>query len=66
VAQNEYAALGSMPFTMPFSTDPTLNITAERAAAGNYELSFGLIWWIFGMVLAIGYFILCIGCFAAK
>jgi cytochrome bd ubiquinol oxidase subunit II len=60
------AAAAVYPNLLVSSTDPALNITVERAAAGDYALSFGLIWWSFGMVLAIGYFIFVYRMFRGK
>src|SRR6266853_912859 len=36
------------------------------AAAGSYSLSFGLIWWSFGMALALGYFVFIYRMFRGK
>jgi cytochrome bd ubiquinol oxidase subunit II len=37
-----------------------------NAAGGDYSLSFGLIWWGFGMVLALGYFVFIYRMFRGK
>ena len=48
------------------TTDPSLNITVNNAASSDYALSVGLIWWSFGMLLAIGYFIFTYRMFRGK
>jgi cytochrome bd ubiquinol oxidase subunit II len=60
------AAAAVYPNLLVSTTDPALNITVERAAAGSYALSIGLIWWSFGMVLAIGYFVFVYRMFRGK
>jgi cytochrome d ubiquinol oxidase subunit II len=37
--------------------DPALSLTAHNAAAGPESLRTGLLWWPFGFVLAVGYFV---------
>jgi cytochrome d ubiquinol oxidase subunit II len=48
------------------TTDPGLNITVHNAAAGPYSLSIGLIFWSFGMALAIAYFVFIYRMFRGK
>jgi cytochrome d ubiquinol oxidase subunit II len=60
------AAAAVYPNLLISSTDPALNITVYNAAAGSYALSVGLIWWSFGMLLAIGYFIFIYRMFRGK
>jgi cytochrome bd ubiquinol oxidase subunit II len=48
------------------TTDPALNITIYNAAAGSYSLSYGLIWWSFGIALSIGYFVFVYRMFRGK
>jgi cytochrome bd ubiquinol oxidase subunit II len=60
------AAAAVYPNLLMSSTDPTRNITVYNAAAGSYALSVGLIWWSFGMLLAIGYFIFIYRMFRGK
>jgi cytochrome d ubiquinol oxidase subunit II len=50
------AAFGLYPVVLPASTDPALSLTIYNAAAGHHGLSVGLVWWIIGMILALGYF----------
>jgi cytochrome d ubiquinol oxidase subunit II len=60
------AAAAVYPNLLISTTDPSLNITIYNAAAGSYALSYGLIWWSFGMALAIGYFVLIYRMFRGK
>ena len=50
------AAFAMYPYLLPASTDPAYSLTIYNAKTGAYSLSVGLIWWIFGMLLAIAYF----------
>ncbi len=60
------AAAALYPNLLLATTDPALNITIYNAAAGSYSLSYGLIWWSFGMALAIGYFVFIYRMFRGK
>lgn len=50
------AAFALYPTLLPASTDPAYNLTVYNARTGAYSLSVGLIWWLIGMALAVGYF----------
>lgn len=50
------AAYGMYPTLLPASTDPALSLTIFNTKTGDYSLRVGLIWWIVGMLLAVGYF----------
>jgi cytochrome d ubiquinol oxidase subunit II len=50
------AAAALYPALLPSSGDPTRDITIYNAAAGQYALRVGLIWWGLGMCLAVAYF----------
>jgi cytochrome d ubiquinol oxidase subunit II len=50
-------AFGLYPNVLPASTDPKYSLTIYNTAAQPYGLSVGLTWWIFGMLLASGYFV---------
>jgi len=50
------AAFALYPVVLPASTDPARSLTIYNASAGHHGLSVGIVWWIFGMVLALGYF----------
>lgn len=60
------AACAVYPNLLVSTTDPALNITVENAATGLYSLSIGLIWWSFGMILAVGYFVFVYRMFRGK
>jgi cytochrome d ubiquinol oxidase subunit II len=48
---------GVYPMVLPASGDPALSLTIHNAAAARYGLEVGLVWFIPGIALAIGYFI---------
>ncbi len=50
------AAFGIYPYVLPASTDPSYSLTIYNTAAGQHGLRVGLVWWIPGMALALGYF----------
>lgn len=50
------AAAALYPNLLISTTDPALNITVYNARSGDYALRVGLIWWLVGMALAVGYF----------
>jgi cytochrome d ubiquinol oxidase subunit II len=60
------AAAAVYPNLLTSTTDQTLNITVYNAATGPYSLSAGLIFWGFGMALALGYFVLVYRMFKGK
>lgn len=66
VAMLSGAAFALYPVLLPSSGDPALSVTIWNASAGASSLSIGLIWWSFGMVVAIGYFVLVYTMFRGK
>jgi cytochrome d ubiquinol oxidase subunit II len=50
------AAFALYPNLLSASTDPAYNLTVHNVKTGDYSLRVGLIWWVLGMALAIGYF----------
>jgi cytochrome d ubiquinol oxidase subunit II len=60
------AALALYPTLLPASTDPSYSLTIDNARTGDYSLHVGLVWWIAGIVLAIGYFIFLYTAFRGK
>jgi cytochrome d ubiquinol oxidase subunit II len=50
------AAFAVYPNLLSASTNPAYSLTIHNAKTGDYALRVGLIWWLLGMVLAIGYF----------
>jgi cytochrome d ubiquinol oxidase subunit II len=51
------AAFGLYPYVLPSNSDPALSLSIYNAAAPLYGLQVGLVWFIPGMLLAIGYFV---------
>ncbi len=60
------AAAALYPSLLPSSSDPARDITIYNAATGAYAMRVGLIWWSFGMALAVGYFIFLYRFFGGK
>ena len=60
------AAAAVYPNLLLSTTDPALNITVYNAHSGEHSLKIGLIWWSFGMALAIGYFVFVYRMFRGK
>jgi cytochrome d ubiquinol oxidase subunit II len=44
------------PALLPASTDPAYTLTIYNTRTGAYSLRVGLIWWLIGIALALGYF----------
>ena len=49
-------AFGLFPNLLPASTGSQFSLTVNNAMAGEYGLGVGIVWWIIGVVLALGYF----------
>jgi cytochrome bd ubiquinol oxidase subunit II len=49
------ACWGLYPTLLPATTSPSLDITLDRAISGPHALAVGLVWWLFGMALAVSY-----------
>jgi cytochrome d ubiquinol oxidase subunit II len=49
-------AFGLFPNLLPASTDPRYSLTVYNSIAQEYGLGVGLVWWVIGIVLALGYF----------
>lgn len=60
------AAFGLYPALLPSAADPSLSLTIHNAAAGSESLSAGIYWWAFGMLVAIGYFVIVYTMFRGK
>jgi cytochrome d ubiquinol oxidase subunit II len=60
------AAFALYPVVMPASTNPAYNLTIYNTAAGRHGLTVGFTWWILGMILALGYFVLLFRMFRGK
>ena len=60
------AAFALYPMLLPASTDPALSLTISNSKTGEYSMTVGLVWWIVGMVIAIGYFVFLYRSFSGK
>jgi cytochrome bd ubiquinol oxidase subunit II len=60
------AAAGLFPALLPSVGDQGQDITIARAVAGQHTLHVGLVWWTFGMLLAIMYFVIVYWLFRGK
>lgn len=60
------AAFGMYPYLLPASTGSPFSLTIHNAAADEYGLGIGLVWWIPGMILAAGYAVYAYRHFAGK
>jgi cytochrome bd ubiquinol oxidase subunit II len=60
------AAIGLYPRLLPATTGPQYDITIDRALSGPHTLHVGLIWWSFGMLLALTYFVIVYRMFRGK
>src|SRR6266853_62007 len=50
------AATALYPRLLPSSGDGSRDITIQKALSGPHTLRVGLVWWAFGMCLALMYF----------
>jgi cytochrome d ubiquinol oxidase subunit II len=60
------AAFSLYPRLLPSSDDVSRDITVQNALSGPYAMRIGLIWWTFGMILAITYFVVIYRMFRGK
>ena len=60
------AATALYPRLLPSTSSPALDITIQKALSGTHALRVGLIWWIFGMALAVLYFVIIYRMFRGK
>jgi cytochrome d ubiquinol oxidase subunit II len=60
------ACWGLYPTLLPSITGADHDITLSRAISGPHTLAVGLVWWGFGMVLAIGYIVFVYAKFRGK
>ena len=60
------AGAGLYPVLLPSSLNPQDSLTVADSLTGSYALHVGLIWWGFGMLLAVGYFITAYWLFRGK
>jgi len=60
------AAVALYPRLLPSSNDSANDITVQKALSGPHTLHVGLIWWGFGMCLAVMYFVIVYRMFKGK
>jgi cytochrome bd ubiquinol oxidase subunit II len=60
------AAVGLYPRLLPSSIDSSDDITIAKALSGPHTLQVGLVWWAFGMLLALTYFVIVYRTFGGK
>jgi cytochrome d ubiquinol oxidase subunit II len=60
------ACWGLYPTLLPATTGADRDITLNSAISGPHTLAVGLVWWGFGMLLAIGYVVFVYGKFRGK
>jgi cytochrome d ubiquinol oxidase subunit II len=60
------AAIALYPRLLPSTTDPAFDITIDKALSGPHALHVGLIWWSFGMLCALTYFVIVYRMFRGK
>ncbi|HUA92513.1 MAG TPA: cytochrome d ubiquinol oxidase subunit II [Terracidiphilus sp.] len=60
------ACWGLYPTLLPATTGTDRNITLGRALSGQHTLAVGLVWWIFGMALAVTYVVFVYSKFRGK
>jgi cytochrome d ubiquinol oxidase subunit II len=53
------------PVILP-AVDPQYNLTIANSITGSYALQVGLRWWIFGIIIALGYFVFLYRMFRGK
>lgn len=49
-------AFAMHPYLLPATTQPSYGLTIYNSQAGAYSLTVGLVWWLAGVALAVGYF----------
>lgn len=60
------AGAGLYPVLLPSSLGQQSDLTISEALTGSYAAHFGLIWWGFGILLALGYFVMSYRMFRGK
>ena len=60
------AVFALYPLILPASTDPSYSLTIYNSAAGHHGLVVGVIWWLIGAVIAVGYFVFIYRMFRGK
>jgi cytochrome bd ubiquinol oxidase subunit II len=57
---------GVYPYVLPASTNAAYALTVHNAKAADYGLKIGLVWWVIGIALAVGYLVFAYRHFAGK
>jgi cytochrome d ubiquinol oxidase subunit II len=60
------AAFMMYPFLLPASTNPAYSLTIYNTRTGAYSMTVGLVWWLIGIGLAVGYFTFLYGLFRGR
>jgi len=60
------AVFALYPVVLPASTNPAYSLTIHNSAAGHHGLTVGIVWWLIGVTLAIGYFFFIYSMFKGK
>ena len=60
------ACWGLYPTLLPATTGVNRDITLVKAVSGPHTLAVGLVWWAFGMTLAVGYVVFVYSKFRGK
>jgi len=60
------AAFAVYPNVLPASTGPQYSLTIENTVTGSYAMHVAFVWWVFGIVIAIGYFVFLFRMFKGK
>jgi len=60
------ACWGVYPTLLPATSGADRDITLSRAVSGPHTLSVGLVWWLFGMMLAVAYVVFVYSRFKGK
>lgn len=60
------ACWGLYPTLLPATNNPGFDITLSRALSGPHTLAVGLVWWVFGMALAVAYVVFVYSRFRGK
>ena len=60
------AAIALYPRLLPSSSDANRDITIQTALSGPHTLRVGLVWWAFGICLAVMYFVIVYRMFKGK
>jgi cytochrome bd ubiquinol oxidase subunit II len=66
IAMMSAAAFAVYPALLPASTGPAYSLTIYNTHTGAYSMEVGLVWWLVGTALAVGYFVFLYRSFRGK